>query len=149
MQLSSSSSKSKRKVTVTFAVNDEHMDNTRPRVKMQRRNSKVGRMFFTDVKQARHELWKESTSINNYIQSNLPLNQLFSRKESNGVHRLRQLGLGESLLDDSPFPAQRIQNVWPPTDTLKDISIAPISFPLSSTDPSIEDMIFSHALTES
>lgn len=143
------SSKSKRKPTVTFAVNDERMEHTQPRVKMQRRNSKVGRMFFTDVKQARHELWKESKPINDYyIQSNLPLDQLFSQKESNGVHRLRQLGLGESLLEDSHFP-QRIQNVWSPTDTLKDISIAPISFPLSSTDPSIEEMIFSHALTES
>lgn len=144
--MKSTSSKSKRKPAVTFAFDDEQSNHTRPprRVKMQRRNSKVGRMFFTDVNQARHELLKESKPINNCILSNLPLDQLFSRKESNGVHRLRQLGLGESLLEDSAFPQSGVLNAWPPTETLKDASIAPISI-----DTSIEDIIFSHALTES
>lgn len=140
-----SSSSSKRKSAVTFAINDEPREHTRPRVKMQRRNSKVGRMFFTDMKQARKELRKESTSISNFAQSNVPLDQLFSPKESNGVYRLRQLGLGESLFDDALLK-QSNQIAWSPTEKNEDPLVP---YPLSATDPSIEEIIFAHAFRES
>lgn len=133
--MQSPSSRSKRKSEVTFAVNDERSKYSRPREKMQRRNSKVGRMFFADMNQARHELRTESRSFGTVVQSSLPLDQCFGRKESNGVHRLRQLGLGHgvSIFDDADH-LQKVQK----TDLPKP---APFSSPLSTTDSSIDEIM--------
>lgn len=132
--MQSPSSRSKRKCEVTFAVNDERSKYSRQREKMQRRNSKVGRMFFADMIQAGNELRTESRSFGTVVQSSLPLDQRFGRKESNGVHRLRQLGLGlgVSVFDDADL--QKIQK----TDLPKP---APFSSPLSTTDSSIDEIM--------
>jgi hypothetical protein len=132
--MQSSSSRSKRKSEVTFAVNDERSNHSRPRKKMQRRNSKVGRMFFADMNQTRNELRTESRLFGTVVQSSLPLDQRLGRKESDGVHRLRQLGfgLGVSIFDDADLQQVKNQDLPKP---------APFSSPLSTTDSSIDEIM--------
>lgn len=70
--------------------------------KKQRRNSKVGRMFFADMKQARDELQKESNYLSYSDQSTftIPLDQLFVLKRN----RIDQdLDSFDSITHDTPF----------------------------------------------
>lgn len=98
-----STSRGKRKAEINTPQSDQFMQILHRHAKMQRRNSKVGRMFFDDIKQARDELQKETDYFvcdTHDEQSSLLLDNIFAFKSDHSVPKLNYC---ESIPHDSAF----------------------------------------------